>query len=239
MKDRWIIVPKWERFQSYKARDPSWIKLYTRLNSHDEWLGLSTAARGMLTTIWVEYPRSGGLLRVEKVMQLCGKSARSKHLEALNHAGFIEISSSKPRALTRARARSREKEKETDTPLPIAKSDGGLDESLDEELLRDVTPRQRGTNPRAKGTNPRVLGINPRELARYTGCRWVRGQIAATHKYDPLGTDKPPANWPYEKPSKAEILDALDARKRDEELSEMAQRQFEDEVEAAAEEINF
>jgi hypothetical protein len=94
--DGWIVVRKWDKFQRYSERRPPWIKLYTDLNSNDDWLGLSTAARGMLTTIWVEYARSGGHLRVGTCMQLCGKSARSKHLEALNHAGFIDVLASSP-----------------------------------------------------------------------------------------------------------------------------------------------
>jgi len=95
--DRWIIIPNWDKFQHYKDREPVWIKVYCELNSRDEWLALTTAERGMLTTIWVEYARSRGRLRVEKVMSLCGKSARSKHLASLNHAGFIELADS-PRA---------------------------------------------------------------------------------------------------------------------------------------------
>ena len=150
-------------------------------------------------------------LRTSSVQGALRMRAQREHWESLNHAGFIEFSASQPRA--RARARSRETEKEKEPPLPPQGGSG-------KDLSKDLQP-------------------SARELRRYTGCRWVRGQTAATHKYDPLGIDKPPANWPYEKPSKAEILNALDARKRDEELGEMAERQYEDEVEAAAEEINF
>ena len=211
MKDRWIIVPKWERFQSYKARDPSWIKLYTRLNSHDEWLGLSTAARGMLTTIWVEYPRSGGLLRVEKVMQLCGKSARSKHLEALNHAGFIEISSSKPRGLTRARARSRE-----------------------EEVLRTSSKERASRAAVESGTAaPAKKETDPRERAE----RWIANTadelagLSDEHLRYLLADEF--------KITDPDVLSTLVNRVRETYGAELAERQFQDELEAAAEEINF
>ena len=46
---------------------------------------------------------------------------------------------------------------------------------------------------------------------RYTGARWVTGQGGGTHVRDPLGTDKPPADWPHEKPTRDEIRDAVAA----------------------------
>jgi hypothetical protein len=99
----WIVIPNWEKFQHYSDRDPPWIKLYPKLNSKSEWCELSTAARGMLTTIWCEFARSSGHLPLSKAMQLCGKSARSKHVEALVQAGFIQLSASRPLALARSR----------------------------------------------------------------------------------------------------------------------------------------
>ena len=73
------MIPNWERFQHYQDRDAPWIKLYVRLNSDDDWLSMSTALRGVLTTIWLEYARSDGQLRVGRVMELCGKSAKRAH----------------------------------------------------------------------------------------------------------------------------------------------------------------
>jgi hypothetical protein len=110
--DGWIVVRNWDRFQHYTDRRPVWIKLYTDINSNDEWLGLSSAARGMLTTIWVEFARSGGHLRVQKCMELCGKSARSSHLDSLIHAGFIQVVASKPLA----QRREEEEKKELKAP---------------------------------------------------------------------------------------------------------------------------
>ena len=101
MMDGWIVVRNWDKFQHYGKRQPVWIKLYTDLNSNDNWCGLSTAARGMLATIWMEYARSRGHLTVGKCMQLCGKSARSSHLDSLIHAGFIQVLASKPLAQNR------------------------------------------------------------------------------------------------------------------------------------------
>ena len=97
------MIPNWEKFQHYQDRDAPWIKLYVRLNSDDDWLSMSTALRGVLTTIWLEYARSDGQLRVGRVMELCGKSARSAHIDSLVRLGFVTVSASKPLALARSR----------------------------------------------------------------------------------------------------------------------------------------
>lgn len=112
--DSWIVIPNWDRFQHYgNRRDTPWIKVYTELNSRDEWLQLGVAERGLLCTIWLEFARAGGQCRASKVQSLCTKSARSSHWQALIDAGFIQLSASRPLAL-RALARGREeKEKRT------------------------------------------------------------------------------------------------------------------------------
>jgi hypothetical protein len=92
MDDTFISVPNWTKFQHYKDRSPSWIKVYTDLNSRDEWLGLTWGQRGLLVTAWLEYARSATHLRSETLRRL-GSSAGSRYfqrdLEALNHAGFL------------------------------------------------------------------------------------------------------------------------------------------------------
>lgn len=118
--DRWIVVPNWDRFQHYGDRGPVWIKVYLSLNSDDDWLHLSCAARGLLTTIWVEYARSNARVRQENIRRLCGSSAREKHWEELNHAGFIQFSASKP-----SRARSREVEVREEEEKTSASKKGG------------------------------------------------------------------------------------------------------------------
>jgi hypothetical protein len=44
---------------------------------------------------------------------------------------------------------------------------------------------------------------------RYTGCKWVRGSHGSAWVQDVLGTDKPPADWPYDAPTAKEIQAAL------------------------------
>jgi hypothetical protein len=107
---QWIVVPNWDKFQHYPDRDPLWIKVYTELNSNPEWRELTVSERGVLVTVWTEYARTRGQLSVREVMRLCGKSARSKHLTSLNHAGFIHFSASKPLALARSREKKEKRE---------------------------------------------------------------------------------------------------------------------------------
>jgi hypothetical protein len=134
--DRWIIIPNWDKFQS--DRTTSWIRLYLELNSRDDWTRLSLATRGMLTTCWLEYARSACQLRASRVMQVCGKSARSAHLEALNQAGFIEFSDDQPsraRAGARSGAGSREERREP------AKA-GSLSKNETREEKEPASPQQ-------------------------------------------------------------------------------------------------
>ena len=84
---RWITVPNWEKFQHYQKkknpdRAPVWIKLYTELNSRDDWLALSlfverrtTAARccGMTPT---GYDRPSGAVAGKN------KSAQTSTIDA-------------------------------------------------------------------------------------------------------------------------------------------------------------
>jgi hypothetical protein len=96
--DVWIVVPNWEKFQHYKDRSPPWIKLYTELAHKDEWLALSGFARGVLVTIWIEYAQSQGRVRSSAVHRQIRSRYTAGTLEALNHAGFIEFSASRPLA---------------------------------------------------------------------------------------------------------------------------------------------
>jgi hypothetical protein len=124
--DGWIVVPNWAKFQHYgNRRDAPWIKVYGELNSRDEWRRLPYSERGLLVTIWIEYQRSGGQLNVSDIGLRGGQRVRLRSLEALNHAGFIEVVASKPlalRALAREEVREEKKEhahaRETRTPKP-------------------------------------------------------------------------------------------------------------------------
>jgi hypothetical protein len=107
----WIVIPNWDRFQHYTDRTPPWIKLYLELNSNDEWCELSLSARGLLVTLWVEYGRSRGQIKVSAIPQICRQKVLRKTLESLNDAGLIKVVASRPLALARSREVEVEKEK--------------------------------------------------------------------------------------------------------------------------------
>lgn len=113
--DRWIVVPNWGDFQHYKDRDPTWIKFYTRLMSDAEYMRLSFRLRGILGGIWLLYAASDGQVLGSSPAQLGrmigGEEVRTRDIEALVHAGFIQLSASKPLAL-RYQVASPEKEAE-------------------------------------------------------------------------------------------------------------------------------
>jgi hypothetical protein len=54
--------------------------------------------------------------------------------------------------------------------------------------------------------------ISKKDLCRFTGSRWTRGSHGGTYVYDPLGTETPPRDWPHERPSREEIVAALEAQ---------------------------
>ena len=108
-EERWIIVPHWNRFQHYTDRNPPWIKAYTELLHNDDWLALTDAQRGVLLTIWLEYAASSGVAKVSKIARSVLSKNLQRNLEALNHAGFIQLSASKPLALARSRETETEK----------------------------------------------------------------------------------------------------------------------------------
>jgi hypothetical protein len=102
VKDLYIVIPNWGKFQHYKDRRPVWIKLYTELSSRDDWRSLTFAERGLLVTIWIEYAQARGRLRVSSVLSsvpLRGHLRRAlSGLTRLNDAGFIRLVDSKPLA---------------------------------------------------------------------------------------------------------------------------------------------
>jgi len=110
----WIIVPNWERFQHYKDRDPSWIKVYTSLLHNDDWLALTDAQKGLLLTIWLEFASAHRSLRVSRLPTLSRPVNVARTLKSLSDAGFIELSASKPLALTRSREKEKRREEKKD-----------------------------------------------------------------------------------------------------------------------------
>lgn len=92
----YIWIPNWfgpDGFQHYRDRDPIFIKNYTRLLSKDEYVELSMRTRGVLHGVWMEYARSNRRLRGDTLTltRRLGQKVIKSDLEALNHAGLIEL----------------------------------------------------------------------------------------------------------------------------------------------------
>jgi hypothetical protein len=100
MDDGWIVIPNWRRFQHYKDRNPKWIKVYTELMSDDAFLALSFHQRGVLISLWLEYAagRRQIIDNTATVSRRLGGRVSRATLEALNDAGFTEVSASSPLA---------------------------------------------------------------------------------------------------------------------------------------------
>ncbi len=97
--DLWIVIPNWERFQHYKNRNPTWIKVYTELSSDPDWDGLTLHQRGLLVTLWLEYARSRAQVSTTWVRKQVGRSYKVASLVSLSDAGFIQLSASRPLAI--------------------------------------------------------------------------------------------------------------------------------------------
>ncbi len=113
--DRWIVIPRWDDFQHYKDRDPVWIKNHRALLHNDAYIGLTLHQRGVLHGLWLEYAASNREIRdsTSTVTRRLGERVTRATLDALNHAGFLEYSASRPLASCYSREET-EREEETD-----------------------------------------------------------------------------------------------------------------------------
>lgn len=98
--DGWIVIPNWDRFQHYKNRDPTWIKNYVSLLHDPAYAELTWAQRGILHAIWLEYAASHRAITgsTSGVSRALGGRVTAAQLKALNDAGFIRLSASRPLA---------------------------------------------------------------------------------------------------------------------------------------------
>lgn len=93
----WLIIPKWEEFQHYgETRKPIWIKNYTRLLQDPAYLQLSAASRAVLHGLWLAYANVSGQLQLGLARTSLRLRFGYPQLIALNHAGFLDWSASKP-----------------------------------------------------------------------------------------------------------------------------------------------
>ena len=102
--ERWIIIPRWDEFQHRdmaRSSVPPWIKNLTRLLGDTDYLALSQSQRGILHGLWLLYASHRRVLDEASTRRyLVTNKAEARHfrdnLEALNHAGYIELSAVRP-----------------------------------------------------------------------------------------------------------------------------------------------
>jgi len=136
--EMWVVVPNWDRFQHYKDRVPTWIKVYTELAYSAQWRELPLQQRGLLVTLWLEFALSRGRVAYSRVRAITGLRNVDQSIKPLVDAGFVELSASKPLALTRSREKNLREEK---------KESAGASERAGDNSSR---PRQEGAYRRAE-----------------------------------------------------------------------------------------
>jgi hypothetical protein len=124
----------WDTFQHYTDRDPIWIKNYTALLHNPDYLSLTLPQRGLLHALWMLYAMSHRSIPEDtrKISRSVGVRVRKDTLEALNHAGFIHFSASKPLAQIKKRIEKTPKPpKGGKSQSPSANGRGDPDELVD------------------------------------------------------------------------------------------------------------
>jgi hypothetical protein len=117
---RWIVIPRWNDFQHYKDRRPSWIKAYTDLLNNDAYLDLTEHQALVIHRLWLMYASAGCHLHVTtaSLSRHLHLRVMTRDLEALNHAGFIHFSASKPLAPRYPRLEKEKEKKELGAKAP-------------------------------------------------------------------------------------------------------------------------
>ena len=208
MSERYIVIPNWDRHQHYKDQTrPPWIKLHVSLLHDDDWLNLTPGQRSALVSIWMLYASTHRRVTFDSrsLSRQIGQRVTKQTLEALREAGFIEVLSRDALEQLYARSRSRSRE-ETSTKdqrrrtAQTAESENGRSQRQPTEA-EIVAERER-----------RERSGYVENLSSYTGCKIIRGEVGISHVYDPLGTEYPPEAWPYQRPTKSEVMAALKER---------------------------
>ena len=93
---QWIVVRNWTKHQHYHNRWVPWIKFYTELLHDPAYTRLPEGTRLLLCHIWLEYASSRAQVPLDTrwLSSQLSQRVTKRQLEALNHAGFIEFSSS-------------------------------------------------------------------------------------------------------------------------------------------------
>lgn len=150
----WIV--RWQDFQHYRPerdRAPAWIKTYTKQLDDHRYLELTWAQRAILHDLRSAFARSHGRLpsAPRQLSQRLAGRVTSAQLEALSHAGFIDIISratleqrldslySSPRARIEVEGEE-EREHPNPNPEPVASNGAHAVDFPVPDLLRSVQP---------------------------------------------------------------------------------------------------
>jgi hypothetical protein len=145
----YISVRNWRKFQHYDPakRAPIFVKNYTELMADDAYLDLTEHRALMLHRLWLEYASARCRLSLDtrSLSRRLNLRVTTADIEALNHAGFIDIVASEALAdgyqdaSSRARARSKEKRREeTKAVRSKTTAENQRPEIFNQDLLRDM-----------------------------------------------------------------------------------------------------
>jgi hypothetical protein len=138
--------------------------------------------------------------REENVVERAGAREAATGDDDAEFAGLLMGLSPSSWQHNRWRAAQRESEAGFAWCVRQAIERGETPEAYLDELVRKGEHRTRATG------QPSL----PRPLADHTGCREVRGSHGSGYVRSPLGTDRPPPDWPHPKPTREEIMAALE-----------------------------
>ena len=146
--ERWIVIPNWGKFQhrdAWRSRIPPWICDYTEQTGREEYLRLTLVQRGLLHGIRLEYARSRSQLSASTASlsrRLGVRQILRRDIEALNDAGFLLFSASKPArdsASNIAREDASLEEIREDTKAHTSKADAQTALQLDPEKSLELS----------------------------------------------------------------------------------------------------
>jgi hypothetical protein len=98
--ERWIVIPNWTRYQArYRdGRPMSWIKLHTVLLRDDEYQNLPDSTALLFLHLLLMFATTQARVKdsTKWLTRQLGRRTLRAQLDALNHAGLIEFSVTKP-----------------------------------------------------------------------------------------------------------------------------------------------
>ncbi len=149
-EELWIWPTRWEDFQHYRPtpeRGPAWIKQYTAQLDDDRYLSLTDRQRALLVDLRCMHGTTRMRTRYDHVTIGQRRGIRTRHadLEALNHAGLIDILSrdALDQRITQVYRRSRaevEVEKEKNLSLKTTSSARASNDPPAYRARANVTP---------------------------------------------------------------------------------------------------